>query len=186
LGQKEQALDYFRRVLPIQREIRSRAGEAQALNNIGVAYIELGQKAQALKFIRRALRIQNEISYNLGERDTEFKPAIAHLEQSNVPEAIDELSQRITFEEDESLVGRSSVSRTSLTELEDTLKSLVPDKTHDLRGVESESNPQMTEQQVYALIYEQVTNLNREVMALTARLKRHLDYLDQLDETVED
>ncbi|HEX8680773.1 MAG TPA: hypothetical protein VF707_00565 [Ardenticatenaceae bacterium] len=43
----------------------------------------------------------------------------------------------------------------------------------------------MTEQQIYALVYDQVRKLNLVLIDLTKHLRGRLDYLDQLDKPVE-
>ncbi|HEX2091579.1 MAG TPA: tetratricopeptide repeat protein, partial [Longimicrobiaceae bacterium] len=70
VGQKEKALHYYERALPIMQEVGDRAGEANTLNNIGLVYNRLGQREKALHYFERALSIRQEVSDRAGEATT--------------------------------------------------------------------------------------------------------------------
>jgi tetratricopeptide (TPR) repeat protein len=66
LGQREKALDFYNRALPIWEEVGDRAGLAITLNNIGPVYDSLGQREKALDFYNRALPIWEEVGDRAG------------------------------------------------------------------------------------------------------------------------
>jgi tetratricopeptide (TPR) repeat protein len=70
LGQRERALQYYERTLPIRREVGDRSGEGVALNNIGAVYDKLGQREKALQYYERALPIRREVGDRSGEAAT--------------------------------------------------------------------------------------------------------------------
>ncbi|MDJ0590449.1 MAG: CHAT domain-containing protein, partial [Pleurocapsa sp. MO_226.B13] len=55
LGEKQQALDYYEKSLPLSRAVGARAGEAVTLNNIGFVYDDLGEKQRALEYYEKSL-----------------------------------------------------------------------------------------------------------------------------------
>ena len=57
LGNKQQALDYFKQALALLREVGDRGGEGSTLNNIGHVYNDLGNKQQALDYYQQALAL---------------------------------------------------------------------------------------------------------------------------------
>jgi CHAT domain-containing protein len=67
LGNRTEALNYFRQALPILREVGDRSGEATTLNNIGMVSHVLGNRTEALNYYRQALPILREV----GNRPTE-------------------------------------------------------------------------------------------------------------------
>jgi CHAT domain-containing protein/Tfp pilus assembly protein PilF len=70
LGQKQKALEYYEKALPIHKAMGNRPGEATTLNNIGLVYDDLGQKQRALEFYQKALPIRKEVGDRAGEATT--------------------------------------------------------------------------------------------------------------------
>jgi CHAT domain-containing protein/Tfp pilus assembly protein PilF len=67
LGQKQKALEYYEKALPILREVGNRSGEAATLNNIGRVYDALDQKQKALEYYEKSLPILREVGDRSGE-----------------------------------------------------------------------------------------------------------------------
>ncbi len=70
LGQKRQALEYYKKSLDISREVGDRGGEGISLNNVGGVYDNLGQKQQALEYYKQSLDIRREVGDRRGEGTT--------------------------------------------------------------------------------------------------------------------
>lgn len=61
-GNYREVLSTNEDLLPLQRILKDRKGEAGCLNNIGLAYANLARRDQALKFYQQALAIDVEDS----------------------------------------------------------------------------------------------------------------------------
>jgi len=70
LGQRQTALDYYQRALPILEEVGDRAGQAATLDNIGQVYDALGQRQTALDYYQQALPIWEEVGDRAGQAQT--------------------------------------------------------------------------------------------------------------------
>ena len=70
LGQRQTALDYYQRALPIWAEVGDRAGQAATLNNIGLVYDALGQRQTTLDYYQQALPILEEVGDRAGQAVT--------------------------------------------------------------------------------------------------------------------
>ncbi|TVP63387.1 MAG: CHAT domain-containing protein, partial [Nodularia sp. (in: Bacteria)] len=70
LGEKQQALEYYKQALPLRRAIDDRRGEAVTLNNLGKVYDDLGEKEQALEYYNQALPILRAVDDRRGEAIT--------------------------------------------------------------------------------------------------------------------
>ncbi|MCP4151133.1 MAG: tetratricopeptide repeat protein, partial [bacterium] len=70
LGQKQKALEFFQKALPIVQATGDRVKEAGSLNNIGAVYDALGQKQKALEFYQKALPIEQSVGDRGGEATT--------------------------------------------------------------------------------------------------------------------
>jgi len=89
LGQKQKALDYMKRSLPLSREAGDRHTEASNLTNMGKLYNDFGQKHKALEYYQKALLITQtigdrareavvltnigDVHYDIGEKKTAIK-----------------------------------------------------------------------------------------------------------------
>jgi len=67
LGEKHQALDFYRQALLLSRAVGYRTQEAVTLNNIGVVYSSLGEKQKALEYSQQALLLSRMIGYRTQE-----------------------------------------------------------------------------------------------------------------------
>ncbi len=67
LGEKQQALKYYNKALPLARDIKDQFAQASILNNIAAIYDDLGDKQQALKIYNQALVVSREIEDKGGE-----------------------------------------------------------------------------------------------------------------------
>jgi tetratricopeptide (TPR) repeat protein len=70
LGQYQEALNFYRQSLEIQREIGNCNGEANSLGNLGNLYNSLGQYQEARNFYQQSLEIQCEIGDRNGEANS--------------------------------------------------------------------------------------------------------------------
>jgi len=70
LGDKQNALDYFNRALPLWREVGDKSREATTLNNIGLVYDDLGEKQKALNYYNQALPLRKTVGDKSGEAVT--------------------------------------------------------------------------------------------------------------------
>ncbi len=61
LGDKPQALDYYKQALPLFRTVGDKAGEAITLNNIGAVYYALDALEKAVANLNEAANILHEI-----------------------------------------------------------------------------------------------------------------------------
>jgi tetratricopeptide (TPR) repeat protein len=79
LGDRQRALEYYGQALPIAREVGDRAGEAAALNNIGLAYDGLGERRRALEFYGQALPIRREVAVKSRRGPFDISPVLLNL-----------------------------------------------------------------------------------------------------------
>ena len=70
LGEKQQALDYYQKALPLRQAVGDRAGQAATLNNIGSVYYDLGEKQQALDYYQKALPLSQAVGDRAGQAAT--------------------------------------------------------------------------------------------------------------------
>ena len=78
LGDRERALEYYGRALPIMREVGDRAGEAVTLNNIGLVHNALGDRERALEYYGQALPIAREVGDRAQEAVTRYNMAMIY------------------------------------------------------------------------------------------------------------
>ncbi|MEG4323412.1 MULTISPECIES: CHAT domain-containing protein [unclassified Microcoleus] len=62
LGERQQALDYYKESVSISQILAARPGAAITLNNIGSVYYALGEKQQALDYYNQVLSLIREMS----------------------------------------------------------------------------------------------------------------------------
>ncbi len=89
-----EAMPLFEQSLRISQEIGDKAGEGEALSNIGAIHHAKGDYTTALKYLKQSVRIMQEIGDKTGEGATlmnigviqhakgEYAAALKHLEQS--------------------------------------------------------------------------------------------------------
>ncbi|MEA5498298.1 tetratricopeptide repeat protein [Limnoraphis robusta Tam1] len=70
LGDKQQALEFYNKSLPLWRQVENKAGEATTLNNIGGVYSDLGDKQIALSHYNKSLPLSRQVGYKAGEAAT--------------------------------------------------------------------------------------------------------------------
>ncbi|MGA2569240.1 MAG: CHAT domain-containing tetratricopeptide repeat protein [Terracidiphilus sp.] len=83
LGDRQKALDYLNRALPLWQESGNSAGQASTLENIGRAHSDMGDGKQALDYFNRALPLWRSDGDEGGEALTlnDMGPAYASLGQ---------------------------------------------------------------------------------------------------------
>ncbi len=62
LGERQQALNYYKQALPWSQTVGDRTMQLYILNNIGALYYALGEKQQALDYYKQALSLIREIA----------------------------------------------------------------------------------------------------------------------------
>jgi len=90
LGEIPQAIEYYKDVLAIAREIGDRRAEGAGLGNLGLAYSDRGEVAQAIDYYQQALEIAREI----GDRGYE-ETGLGNL--GNAYSALGETSRAIDY-----------------------------------------------------------------------------------------
>jgi CHAT domain-containing protein/Tfp pilus assembly protein PilF len=70
LGEKQKALEYYDRALPLLQAVGDRRVEAATLNNMGYVYDSLGEKQKALEYYDRALPLLQAVGDRGGESAT--------------------------------------------------------------------------------------------------------------------
>jgi CHAT domain-containing protein/Flp pilus assembly protein TadD len=97
LGEKQKALDFYNKALPIARAFGAHVGEAGILNNIGLVYNSLGENRKALDFYNQSLPIIRA----LGERSIEATVlnniCNAYSELDEKQKALDFCNQALTI-----------------------------------------------------------------------------------------
>ena len=76
-----------------------RAGQAAALNNIGLVYRGLGDGEQALGYYLRALPILDEVGNRVGESVTRYNMAMIYRSQGQFAEAVEALRRVVELDE---------------------------------------------------------------------------------------
>ncbi|MCC6540127.1 MAG: CHAT domain-containing protein, partial [Bryobacterales bacterium] len=76
MGERQKALDFYRRALTLQRALKDTAGEARTLRDLGVLFYNLDDNRRAFFYLEQALAIQRRIAkpsalaetlYSIGE-----------------------------------------------------------------------------------------------------------------------
>ena len=95
LGQEQKALDLFREILPVWRQIDSLPGEASTLNNMGRVYNDLGQHDKALEVLNQALPMWRQLNNRAGEASTLDNLGRCYSDMGRSQEAVDNLNQAL-------------------------------------------------------------------------------------------
>lgn len=94
-GQLTEALETFQRALLISREVGDRQGEAAALSNMGITYVDLGQYSKALEFLQQALAINEEVGNRLDKGTILHNIGGVYLDLGEYAKALDFLQQSL-------------------------------------------------------------------------------------------
>ncbi len=70
LADKQKALDYYNKALPLLRAVGDRSNEANTLNNIGAVYASLDENQKALDHFGEALALDRSVGNHSGEAGT--------------------------------------------------------------------------------------------------------------------
>jgi CHAT domain-containing protein/tetratricopeptide (TPR) repeat protein len=98
LGEREKALDAFRRQLELWRAERERQREvAEALHNIGTVYSSIGMAAKAIEFYEEALPLRRAAADRAGLASTLDNLGLAHLYAGEMQKASDYGNQALTL-----------------------------------------------------------------------------------------
>ncbi len=109
-GQFAEALETYKQVLAIRRELNDRPGIAQTLNNMGDAYSERGQYSEALDVLQQALAIRRELGDRGGTSETLNLIGFVYRRQRQYSEALElheEALQQAQTAGDRRFVGES-------------------------------------------------------------------------------
>jgi CHAT domain-containing protein/Flp pilus assembly protein TadD len=97
VSQFQEALQSWERALQIYREIKDRQGEANSLNNLGIAYRSLGQYQKAIEFHQQSLAIDREIGFRQGEANSLNNLGIAYDSLGQHEKAIEFFQQSLAL-----------------------------------------------------------------------------------------
>lgn len=109
-GQFEAALETYKQVLALRRELNDRPGIAQTLNNIGGVYSDRGQYSEALDVLQQALAIRRELADGAGTSETLNLIGFVYRRQQQYSEALElheEALQQAQSAGDRRFVGES-------------------------------------------------------------------------------
>ena len=95
LGQAERAIDHYKQVLAIAREIGDRRSEGNTLGNLGNAYADLGQGECAIDSYEQQLEITREIGDRRGEGSALGNLGNAYVDLGQIERAIDSYEQQL-------------------------------------------------------------------------------------------
>lgn len=70
LGEKKQALEYYKQALSIYRTVGNKGGEAATLHNIGSVYDSWGQRQESLQYYNQAVSLLRAVGDKAGEAIT--------------------------------------------------------------------------------------------------------------------
>jgi tetratricopeptide (TPR) repeat protein len=84
----DSALFYFNKALELRRLLKDKKGEAGALNNIGLCYMNLGNTIKALDYYKASLEIKKEINDITGICNTTGNIAVIFKSEKKFKEAI--------------------------------------------------------------------------------------------------
>jgi CHAT domain-containing protein/tetratricopeptide (TPR) repeat protein len=122
MGNKEKALEMFLQVIPAERALGSRYGEAAAYNNIGQIYSDLGETATALDYlINKALPIWQSIGERNGEGVTLNNIGLLYENLGDYQRALDYFNKALP------LAGNPAAQGTTLNNIGTAYKSLAAD-----------------------------------------------------------
>lgn len=109
-GQFDTALETYKQVLALRRELDDKAGIAQTLNNMGDVYSDRGQYSQALDVLQQALALRRELRDRAGIAQTLNLIGFVYRGQKQYSEALElheEALQQAENAGDRSEVGES-------------------------------------------------------------------------------
>ncbi|HRY97453.1 MAG TPA: sensor histidine kinase [Bacteroidales bacterium] len=89
LKDQDTALFYGREALNLATRLNFRKGEAQALNDLGIIYIDRNEFAQALEQFNRAMQIRQQLGDSAGVAALYNKQGIVHQKQGRLDAALD-------------------------------------------------------------------------------------------------
>ncbi len=112
LGERQEALEYFRQSLPIKRIVGDKEGEAATLSNLAVVYVYLGQMRKALEYFSQALPIDRGIGDKRGEAETLNNLGDVYRSLGQMQKALEHDSQALLIQR---VVGDKSGEAKSLT-----------------------------------------------------------------------
>ncbi|MGR0481119.1 MAG: tetratricopeptide repeat protein [Candidatus Electronema sp. V4] len=90
-----EAMPFFKQSLHISQEIGDKAGEGEALSNIGAIHHTKGDYTTALKYLKQSLRIMQEISDKTGEGATLSNIGVIHYAKGDYTTALKYLKQSL-------------------------------------------------------------------------------------------
>ena len=97
LGRSEKAIEYYEQAVVIHREVKDRAGEGRALNNLGIAYSSLGRYERAIERYEQALAISREVKNRAGEGGALASLGIGYYYLNRHEKAIEYLEQALAI-----------------------------------------------------------------------------------------
>jgi CHAT domain-containing protein/tetratricopeptide (TPR) repeat protein len=99
LGESQKALDALTRSLALMREIKDRAGEANALHNLGWTYRGLKQPGEARSYLTQSLDIYTSLGNRGSEAITRYALAKVENEAGNLSDARSQIESALELTE---------------------------------------------------------------------------------------
>ena len=99
LGDKQQALFFYNRALPLLREAENTRAEVLVLNRIGALYNDIGDVQQALTFYNRALPLTMEAGDPAAEAVTRRRIALIHKDLGELDIAEEQMVKVLALDE---------------------------------------------------------------------------------------
>ncbi len=87
-GKFDEALETYKQVLEIRKQLEDKAGIAQTLNNIGNVYSNQGEYSQALDVLQQALTARKELNNRPGTAETLNLIGFVYQRQRDFPKAL--------------------------------------------------------------------------------------------------
>jgi tetratricopeptide (TPR) repeat protein len=96
-GEYDEALEYLKQTLAIDRELEDRAGEGTTLNNISQIYDARGDYGKALEYLEQSLAIRREIGDRSGEGATLNNISAIHHARGDSAKALEYMEQSLAI-----------------------------------------------------------------------------------------
>jgi len=117
-GRYQQAADYLRRALALNRETGDRTGQARALGNLGLADLLQGRCQQAAEHFQQSLALHREVGDRTGEARALGNLGFADLRQGRYQQAARHLRRSLALSRDTRDRGGEARALANLGEVE--------------------------------------------------------------------
>ncbi|CAN1208600.1 hypothetical protein TUMEXPCC7403_00165 [Tumidithrix helvetica PCC 7403] len=179
LGKYDKAIEYQLQSLAITREIKDREGEGKALNNIGSVLATQKQPDLAILFYKQSVKVWESIRKDIRKLDKSEQKSYLETVSVSYRSLVDLLLQQGRVTE-----ALQVLDLLKIQELEDYLKN-VKGNDRTAKGVELLAPEKAMSEQLSALSYEKIPELNRQLASQIQQLPKSEinkvpDYLQKL------